>query len=56
MQVVVDEFPHVNRVVRYEFEGAEIEEVVEPALESRQFACRALPEGVESVSIISFLD
>ena len=32
----------------------EIEEVAEPAPESRQFACRALPEDVETVSIISF--
>ena len=32
----------------------EIEEVAEPASESRQFACQALPEGVETVSIISF--
>ena len=53
MQVVADEFPHVNRVIQYEYEGVEVEEVAEPAPESRQFACRALPEDVESVSIIS---
>ena len=40
-------------MIRYESEGVEIEGVAEPAPESRQFTCRALPEDVESVSTIS---
>ena len=54
MQVVIYEFPYVNRVIRYESEGVEIEVVSEPTPESRRFACQALPEGVETVSVISF--
>ena len=44
----------MSTVIWYESKGVEIEEVAEPAPESRQFACRALPEDAATVSIIPF--